>query len=73
LTLHKEVHFEAEICEHLVQHGWLYEADAAQQFQTSTGLFLPDLLAWLKASQPDSLQRLEKTHGAQLPTAYARA
>jgi type I restriction enzyme R subunit len=71
LTLHKEVHFEAEICEHLVQHGWLYEADAAQQFQTSTGLFLPDLLAWLKASQPDSLQRLEKTHGAQLPQVLA--
>ncbi|MFN9195169.1 MAG: type I restriction endonuclease subunit R, partial [Pseudomonadota bacterium] len=71
MTLHKEVHFEAEICEHLVQHGWLYEADAAQQFQTSTGLFLPDLLAWLKASQPDSLQRLEKTHGAQLPQVLA--
>lgn len=71
MALHKEVHFEAEICAHLTQQGWLYEADAAQQFQTSTGLFLPDLLAWLKASQPESLQRLEKTHGAQLPQVLA--
>ena len=69
--LHQEKHFEEEICGHLVQRGWLYEADAAQQFQTSTGLFLPDLLAWLKASQPDSLQRLEKTHGPQLPQVLA--
>ena len=69
--LHQEKHFEEEICGHLVQHGWLYEADAAQQFQTATGLFMPDLLDWLKTSQPDSLQRLEKTHGAQLSQVLA--
>ncbi len=71
MGLQQEKHFEDEICGHLVQHGWLYEAGAAQHFQTSTGLFLPDLLAWLQTSQPDSLQRLEKTHGAQLPQVLA--
>ena len=31
MSLHKEINFEDEICEHLAAHGWLYaEGDAAQ-------------------------------------------
>ncbi|MFN0185449.1 MAG: type I restriction endonuclease subunit R [Aquabacterium sp.] len=71
MSLHQEKHFEAEICDHLAQHGWLYEEGAASGFQTANGLYLPDLLGWLKASQPESWQRLEKTHGAQLPQVLA--
>ena len=65
-SLHKEVFFEDEICQQMAQGGWLYAADAAAQFNTACGLFLPDLLDWLSASQPDTLQRLKKTHGPQL-------
>ena len=70
-SLHREAHFEAEICQHLGANGWLYAEEAASGFDTASGLYRPDLQAWLQASQPESLQRLEKTHGAQLPQVLA--
>lgn len=71
MSLHKEFHFEAEICQHLAAHGWLYaEADAAL-FDRTHGLFLPDLLAWVEITQPGSFQRLTKTHGAALSAVLA--
>jgi hypothetical protein len=27
MNLHKEISLEAETCEHLAGHGWLYEGD----------------------------------------------
>lgn len=70
-SLHKEVHFETEICTHLSQHGWLYAEGDAAQFDTAQGLYLPDLLAWVERTQPDAHQRLLKTHGAQLGAVLA--
>lgn len=66
LALHKEVHFETETCQHLAKNGWLYAEGDAAQFDRASGLFLPDLLAWVEATQPDSWQRLSKTHGSAL-------
>ncbi|MDO8036075.1 DEAD/DEAH box helicase family protein [Janthinobacterium sp. SUN128] len=63
-TLHKELHFEAAICEHLLANGWLYAEGDAANYDKQNALYLPDLLAWLETTQPDSLQRLNKTHGA---------
>ncbi|WP_242734086.1 type I restriction endonuclease subunit R [Xanthomonas translucens] len=40
-------------------------------FDRASGLFLPDLLAWIEATQPDSLQRLVKTHGPATPQVLA--
>ncbi|MFM1830740.1 MAG: Type site-specific deoxyribonuclease, partial [Planctomycetota bacterium] len=68
MTLHKEIHFEAEICAHLGGHGWLYEEGAAQAFDTARGLYTPDLLAWLQATQADAVQRLENEYGPQWGT-----
>ena len=66
MSLHKEVHFEAEICQHLGANGWHYaEGDAALCDRTH-GLFRPDLLAWVEATQPNSFLRLTKTHGTGL-------
>jgi len=62
-SLHREIHFEAEICQHLGAHGWLNEDGAAREFDTARGLYLPDLRAWIEASQPEAWQRLCKTHG----------
>lgn len=31
MSLHKEIHFEAEIAEHLGQHGWVYEEGLSAQ------------------------------------------
>ena len=69
--LHREHHFEAEICAHLATHGWLYAEGAAAQFDRANGLFLPDLLAWIEVTQRDNFQRLSKTHGVALPQVLA--
>lgn len=71
MDLHQEHHFEAEICAHLAANGWLYAEGDAAQFDRANGLFLPDLLAWVEETQPESFQRLTKTHGAALPQVLA--
>ena len=71
MALHQEVHFEAEICQHLAAHGWLYAEGDAAHFDRTHGLFTPDLLSWVEATQPDSWQRLSKTHGPALPKVLA--
>lgn len=69
--LHQEHHFESAICEHLGQNGWQYaDADVAE-YDRQNALFLPDLLAWVEATQPDSWRQLSKTHGASLPKVLA--
>ncbi|MGF6774890.1 type I restriction endonuclease subunit R [Paraburkholderia sp. GAS334] len=62
-NLHQEHHFEAEICQHLGANGWLYAEGDAARYDRANALFLPDLLAWIEESQPDTWQRLTKTHG----------
>jgi len=71
MDLHQEHHFEAEICAHLAANGWLYAEGDAAQFDRANGLFLPDLLAWVEETQPESFQRLTKTHGPALPQVLA--
>jgi type I restriction enzyme R subunit len=63
-SLHKELHFESAICEHLLANDWLYAEGDAVNYDKQNALYLPDLLAWLESTQPESLQRLNKTHGA---------
>lgn len=62
-SLHKEHHFEAAICERLLANGWLYAEGDAANYDKQNALYMPDLLVWLEATQADSLQRLNKTHG----------
>ncbi len=66
MGLHREQYFEAAICEHLSDHGWLYAEGDAAHYDRQNALFLPDLLAWIEHTQPDSYQRLAKTHGPQM-------
>lgn len=63
MNLHQEHHFEREICEHLAANGWLHAEGDAATYDRQHGLYLPDLLAWIETTQPDSWQRLTKTHG----------
>ena len=71
MTLHQEHHFEAEICQHLAAQGWLYAEGDSALFDRATGLFLPDLLAWVEGTQPAGWQKLFKTHGPALPKVLA--
>lgn len=70
-NLHQEHHFETEICNHLATNGWLYADGDSARFDRTSGLFLPDLLAWVKTTQPDNWQRLTKNHGGALPQVLA--
>lgn len=63
-ALHKELYFETAIGEHLLATGWLFAEGDAANYDRQNALYMPDLLAWLEATQPDSLQRLNKAHGA---------
>ncbi|MDG0027182.1 DEAD/DEAH box helicase family protein [Trinickia sp. Y13] len=65
-NLHQEHHFEAEICQSLATNGWLYTEGDAAHYDRTHALFMPDLLAWIEATQPDTWQRLNKTHGPAL-------
>lgn len=70
-NLHQEHHFEAAICQHLGENGWLYAEGDATHYDKQNALFLPDLLAWVEATQPESWQALSRTHGAHLPKVLA--
>lgn len=66
MNLHQEHHFERAICEHLAANGWLYAEGDAAHYDRASALYLPDLLAWIEATQSESWQALQKTHGPQL-------
>ena len=52
MNLHKEISFEAEVCDWLGAHGWLYESGDAERYDRARALYPPDLVAWVQASQP---------------------
>ena len=64
MTLHKEISFEGEICAWLSAHGWLYAEGDAARYDRARALFPPDLIAWVRETQPDAWEALAKTHGA---------
>jgi type I restriction enzyme, R subunit len=65
MTLHQEIHFENEICEHLAANGWLYAQSDAANYDRTRALFPPDVLAWVQDTQPKAWEALQKNHGAQ--------
>ena len=64
MSLHKEIHFEAEIAEHLGAHGWHYAEGDAAAYDRARAIFPADLLAWVQESQPDAWEVLQKNHGS---------
>lgn len=64
MSLHKEIHFEAEIAEHLGTHGWHYAEGDAAGYDRARAIFPADLLAWIQESQPDAWEVLQKNHGS---------
>ena len=63
MTLHKEVNFETEICEHLGANGWLYADGDSANYDRQRALFPADVLAWVPATQPKAWETLVKNHG----------
>ncbi len=65
MSLHKEVNFETEICEHLAAHGWLYAEGDAARYARARALFPADVLSWVQATQPQAWDTLLKNHGSK--------
>ncbi|TIS90600.1 type I restriction endonuclease [Mesorhizobium sp.] len=64
MTLHKELTFEAEVCDHLGANGWLYADGDATTYDRTRALFPADVVAWVQSSQPNAWATLTKNHGA---------
>ena len=64
MSIHEEIRFEDEICAHLAEHGWLYELGSAALYDRKRALFAPDLVAWVKETQPKVWESLNRSHGA---------
>ena len=64
MSLHKEVRFEQEICDHLASNGWLYAEGDAEDFDRKRALFPVDVLAWVQATDPKAWESLQKNHGS---------
>jgi type I restriction enzyme R subunit len=64
MNIHTEINFEDAICKALSTAGWLYAEGDAQAYDRARALFPPDLVAWVKDTQPKAWAALEKTHGA---------
>ncbi|WP_027358255.1 type I restriction endonuclease subunit R [Desulforegula conservatrix] len=62
-SLHKEISFEDEICGSLLSKGWIYSKDDAKLYDRKTALFPPDVIEWIRSTQPKSWEALEKSHG----------
>lgn len=65
MSIHREISFEKEICEHLAQHSWLYVEGDAASYDRARALFPADVLAWVQAAQPKAWEALIKNHGAK--------
>ena len=65
MSLHKEISFEQEICQHLSDHGWLYAEGDAAGYDRTRALFPADVLAWVQATQPQAWETLVKNHGSK--------
>jgi len=71
MSIHKEIHFEDEICADLAAAGWLYDSSDAARYDRTQALFVDDVVAWIKASQPQAWDSLEKMHGSATPKVAA--
>ncbi len=64
-TLHREIHFEDEICGYLSGDGWLYAPGDSAGYDRELALFPTDVIAWLEHTQQGSWRTLVKSHGAR--------
>ena len=65
MSIHKEISFESEICEHLADHGWLYAESDAAGYDRARALFPADVLLWVQATQPKAWETLTRNHGVK--------
>ena len=65
MSLHLEVAFENEVCEHLASHGWHYDNGSASHYDRKLALYPPDLTAWLEESQKGAWDIYKQKNGSK--------
>ena len=65
MSLHREINFEAEVCEHLAANGWLYAEGDWQKYDRARCLFADDVIGWVQETQPKAWDAIVKNHGPQ--------
>lgn len=72
MSLHKEVEFENDICDHLAANGWLYAKPGnfgdASGYDTPRALYTDDIVEWVKTAYPQAWASLQKSHGSSAQT-----
>ncbi|MGI8702635.1 MAG: type I restriction endonuclease subunit R [Nocardioidaceae bacterium] len=63
MSVHDESTFEANIETHLVGHGW-HQIDPAS-YDRKAGLFLDEVVTFVRASQPTAWEQLVTRHGGE--------
>jgi type I restriction enzyme R subunit len=63
MSLHKEISFESEICQHLASHGWFYAEGDSANYDRARALFPADVVSWVQTTQPQAWETLTKNHG----------
>ncbi len=65
MSIHQEISFESEICQHLAENGWLHAEGDAAGYDRKRAIYPPDVLAWVQETQPKAWETLVKNHGSQ--------
>jgi type I restriction enzyme, R subunit len=65
MSVHLEVAFENEVCEHLASHGWHYDNGSASHYDRKLALYPPDLTAWLEESQKGAWDTYKQKNGSK--------
>ena len=65
MSVHLEVAFENEVCEHLASHGWLHDNGSAAHYDRKLALYPPDVFAWLQDSQNDAWNLYIQKNGSK--------
>ena len=71
MSLHSEIKFDTELCEHLAANGWMYADKGAAGFVRGLCLFPEDVLAWVQTTQPDAWN--DRTRNHRVAAAFHRA
>ncbi|RUV33928.1 type I restriction endonuclease [Mesorhizobium sp. M7A.F.Ca.MR.148.00.0.0] len=63
MSAHKEISFEAEVCDYLAANGWFHAEGDFATYDRARALFSADVIAWVQASQPNAWATLTNNHG----------
>lgn len=65
MSVHTEINFEVEICEHLAANGWLHAEGDWAKYDRGLALLPEDVLGWVQSTQPKAWAAIVKNHGTK--------